>query len=160
MDFLQAFEKLIGHEGGYSNHREDPGGETMFGITARVARQQGYGGEMRSLPLATAQAIYKKMYWDAVRADEMPEPVRFHLFDAAVNSGAKQSIRWLQRAVDVVDDGVLGPMTMQSVAAANPYKAAMAMIGERLDMMTSLPTWGAFSRGWARRIADNLKEAA
>ena len=35
MDFDQAFEKLIGHEGGYVNNPADPGGETKFGISRR-----------------------------------------------------------------------------------------------------------------------------
>lgn len=82
MNFDQAFEALIGHEGGYSNNPSDPGGETMFGITARVARQAGYHGAMRSLPLVTAKQIAKNQYWDAVRADELPAQVRFDVFDA------------------------------------------------------------------------------
>ena len=36
--FDDAFDLLIGNEGGYVNNPADPGGETMFGITARVAR--------------------------------------------------------------------------------------------------------------------------
>ena len=36
MNFDQAFERLIGHEGGYVNHPDDPGGETKFGITKRT----------------------------------------------------------------------------------------------------------------------------
>ncbi|HIA2409759.1 TPA: glycosyl hydrolase 108 family protein, partial [Burkholderia contaminans] len=33
--FDDAFEALMGNEGGYSNSPADPGGETMWGITAR-----------------------------------------------------------------------------------------------------------------------------
>ena len=36
--FDQCFDKLISHEGGYVNDPRDPGGETMWGVTARVAR--------------------------------------------------------------------------------------------------------------------------
>lgn len=35
-DFNEALNLLIAHEGGYSNHPSDPGGETMYGITKRV----------------------------------------------------------------------------------------------------------------------------
>jgi lysozyme family protein len=34
------------------------------------------------------------------------------------------------------------------------------MTGERLDLMTSLPQFGSFGKGWVRRIAANLKEMA
>ena len=39
MDFDTAFHHLLGHEGSYSNHPSDPGGETMWGITIAVARE-------------------------------------------------------------------------------------------------------------------------
>jgi lysozyme family protein len=154
--FEQAFELLIGHEGGYSNHPSDPGAETMWGVTRKVALQEGYAGSMRMLPRETAKAIYKKRYWDAVRAEELPESLRYPMFDAAVNSGVSQAVKWLQRAVDVADDGILGPMTLAAAKKAGK-DAAVRMVATRLDFMTSLPTWGAFGRGWARRIASVLQ---
>jgi lysozyme family protein len=154
--FEQAFELLVGHEGGYSNHPSDPGAETMWGVTRKVALQEGYAGSMRMLPRETAKAIYKKRYWDAVRADELPESLRYPMFDAAVNSGVSQAVKWLQRAVDVADDGILGPMTLAAAKQAGK-DAAVRMVATRLDFMTSLPTWGAFGRGWARRIASVLQ---
>ena len=155
MDFDQAFDILIGHEGGYSRHPDDPGGETMWGVTRRVAVQEGYVGQMIQMPRETAKAIARKRYWDAVRAEEMPALLRYPLFDAAYNSGPGQAIKWLQRALAVGDDGVLGPVTMDA-AKRDGARAAVAMTAHRLDFMTSLPTWGAFGRGWARRIAQIL----
>lgn len=156
MNFDQAFEALIGHEGGYSNNPADPGGETMFGITARVARQAGYHGAMRSLPLATAKQIARNQYWAAVRADELPDQVRFDVFDASYNSSPKQAIKWLQRAAGATDDGIFGPGTMAAVDKSDPDALAKRFNGHRLKFMADLPTWGAFGKGWARRIAENL----
>ncbi len=158
MDFDRAFDLLMGSEGDYSNRPSDPGGETMWGITVAVARANGYLGDMRALPKFTAKEIAKKAYWDKVRGDELPAALRFPLFDAAYNSGPKQAIKWLQRAVDVQDDGALGPMTL-AAAGRQPERAAARMTGERLDFMTSLPIWPEYSKGWARRIASILKEA-
>lgn len=156
MDFDAAFDRLIGNEGGYSNSPSDPGQETMWGVTARVARANGYTGSMRQLPRDTAKAIYKKSYWDAIHADQLPEALRFHVFDAAVNSGVKQAAMWLQRLAHVGEDGVIGPLTLAAAAKLGP-EAGGAYSGLRLDFMTSLPTWAAFGRGWARRIAGNLQ---
>ncbi len=156
MTFDDAFDKLIGLEGGYSNHKDDPGRETMWGVTARVARADGYVGEMRDLPKERAKSIYRRSYWDSVMADELPEVIRYSVFDAAVNSGPRQAIEWLQDAVDVGADGVIGPITLNAAKAENPYKVLCRMNAERLDFMTSLPIWHTFSRGWARRIAENL----
>jgi len=159
MDFDTAFERLIGHEGGYSFHPSDPGGETMWGVTARVARANGYTGDMRSLPVEAAKAIYRRLYWDAVKADQLPSSVRFDVFDAAVNSGVGQAAKWLQRAAGVADDGVIGPATLAAAAGAGPTLAPR-FNGYRLQFMADLPTWPSFGRGWARRIASNLTGAA
>jgi lysozyme family protein len=160
VNFDEAFDMLIGHEGGYANDSQDPGGETMWGVTARVARADGYTGDMRDLPRDRAKVIYRAKYWDAVSADELPAGVRFTVFDAAVNSGVGQAIRWLQRSLDIGDDGVMGPMTLDAAQHADGLKLAIVFTAERLDFMTSLPTWGAFGRGWARRISSNLKGLA
>jgi lysozyme family protein len=157
VNFDQAFDLLLGHEGAYSNHPSDPGGETMWGVTRRVAVKEGYTGDMHALPQATAKAIYRKRYWDAVMADRLPETVRYTVFDAAVNSGPHQAISWLQRALDVGEDGVLGPLTLDAINKASGLRLGVLFNAERLDFMTSLPTWGQFGRGWSRRIVANLK---
>jgi lysozyme family protein len=159
MNFDEAFVALIGNEGGYSNHKDDPGLETMYGITAKVARQSGYMGTMKDLPLSTAKQIAKSQYWDAVRADEIPSVLRFDVFDASYNSGPKQAIKWLQRAVGATDDGVFGPGTMNAVDKTDPDAAYRRFNGYRLHFYTSLPTWSSFGKGWANRIADNLLRA-
>lgn len=157
MTFDQAFKMLLQHEGGFSNHAADPGGATRFGVTEAVAREAGYRGDMRELPLDLAQRIYKDRYWDAVRAEELPTAVRYAIFDAAVNSGPRQAIRWLQRAVGAKDDGILGPVTMALVRDANQEKLVRVVLAERLRFMSTLSNWPAFSRGWARRIADLME---
>lgn len=157
MDFDTAFEKLLGHEGAFVDHPADPGGATMWGITERVARANGYKGDMRKLPVSEAKRIARAEYWDVVRADELPEPVRYPVFDAAYNSGPGQAAKWLQRAVGAADDGKIGPKTIASVNAADPYVTASRINGKRLRFMTDLKTWPTFSKGWARRIADLLE---
>lgn len=157
MNFDVAFAKLLGHEGEFSDHPDDPGGKTRYGITEAVARRVGYRGDMRELPLDLAKRIYKAEYWDAVRADEMPPAVRYVLFDAAVNSGVGQAARWLQNAAGVTPDGVIGPRTMAAVNALDANGLKSRMLANRLRMMTNLANWPSFSRGWARRIADLME---
>ena len=158
MDFDTAFTKLLGHEGGYVNHPNDPGGETNWGVTKAVAREFGYMGAMRDMPRDTAKRIYKVKYWDAVKADEMPAAVRYPLFDAAVNSGVGQAARWLQRALGVADDGKIGAITIAKAKQSDGVAVASAMIGQRLQFMTNLSTWPAFGKGWARRVASLMME--
>lgn len=151
--FDQCFDKLISHEGGYVNHPNDPGGETKFGISKRAYPQV----DIKALTLDAAKAIYKRDYWDRAQCDKLPPPVAYLLFDAAVNSGIGQAIRFLQRAVGVADDGALGPMTLAAVQRMDVEALAGRFLGQRLDFMTKLTTWDTFGKGWARRIADQLK---
>lgn len=157
MKFDQAFETLLKHEGGFSNHSADPGGATRYGITEAVAREVGYKGDMRELPLDLAKRIYKDKYWDSVKAEELPPACRYAVFDAAVNSGPRQSIKWLQRSLGMLDDGIIGPKTLAAVNAANPDSLRMRILGQRLKFMASLSNWPAFSRGWANRIASLME---
>ncbi|CUR70267.1 glycoside hydrolase family 108 protein [Achromobacter xylosoxidans] len=160
MTFDTAFDRLIGHEGGYSNHPDDPGGETMWGITAAVARANGYTGAMRELPRDFAKNIYRAQYWDKVRADSMPFSVAFQVFDAAVNHGTGQAAKFLQRAAGVTDDGVIGPKTLAAVAAVPAPALLMLFNAEREQFYTDLKTWPSFGKGWSRRVVTNLRYAA
>jgi len=157
VNFDQAFRKLLGVEGGFSNHPADPGGQTRYGISESVARAAGYRGDMRDLPVSLAQEIYRREYWDAVRADELPPALRYAVFDAAVNSGVKQAAKWLQRAIGAADDGIVGPQTITMARAAQPDFVKRRMLAQRLTFMTNLPQWPQFSRGWARRIAEVME---
>lgn len=154
--FDKCFDLLMHHEGGYTNNPADPGGETNYGITKKVAVDFGYVGEMKSLDVGTAKDIYKHLYWNQLY-DQLPFIVAFNLFDAGVNSGVKQSIKWLQATTGTTQDGILGLKTLNAVMSEPADKIVRRFNAERLVFMTGLPTWISFGRGWARRIAQNLK---
>lgn len=158
MDFDAAFQRLIGHEGGYVNDKRDPGGETKYGISKR-----SYPGEdIAGLTLERAKEIYRRDFWGPAGCDAVPHGIKFDLFDMAVNSGVKPAVRTLQRAAGLEDrsvDGVLGPRTLQAVQTHPTPRLIARFNGARLEFMAGLTTWPAFGRGWARRIAANLMEA-
>lgn len=127
--FDQAFDTLIGVEGGYSNNPADAGGETCWGITEAVARKHGYTGEMKDLPRDFAKSIYKSDYWDMLRLDGVAlqsVPLANSLFDIAVNIGAYMAPRWFQKALnlfnrqgadykDIPEDGFVGSGTLNAL---------------------------------------------
>lgn len=151
--FDQCFDKLISHEGGYVNHPTDPGGETNYGISKRAYPSL----DIKALTLADAKAIYKRDYWDRAQCDQLPSQLSYLVFDAAVNSGIGQSIRFLQRAVGVADDGSIGPITLSAAKRMDTESLCARFLGQRLEFMTKLSTWDVYGKGWTRRVADQLK---
>ena len=155
MTFDEAFERLLAHEGGYVNSRADPGGETKFGISKR-----SYPGEnIPALTIDRAKAIYRHDFWGPAGCDAMPDGAKLQVFDMAVNSGVGAAVRAIQRAVQTVPDGVLGPRTLQAIQSMPAPRFIARFNGQRLAMMADLPTWPTFGRGWAKRVAANLMQA-
>lgn len=156
--FDDAFDALIGNEGGYSNNPADPGGETMWGVTARVARAANYTGPMKDLPRDRAKAIAKKLYWDPLHLDEFDPRVAFQIFDANYNGG--HCVIWMQGAAGTSVDGLIGPATVAAVQATDPLRFLLRWNALRLRYFTSLKTFGTFGKGWTNRIANNLMKGA
>lgn len=154
--FLRCVNRVLSHEGGYSDNPSDPGGKTMFGITERTARRNGYTGEMRFLPRETAIAIYEAEYWTPIRGDELSPALAFPLFDCAVNSGPPLAIKLLQTSLGVLSDGIFGPKTLAALDAAEPLSLGLKVITARQEFQMSLPTWPVFGKGWTRRNFKNL----
>jgi len=153
MNFDIAFDRLMGHEGGYVNNPNDPGGETNWGISKRSYPDV----DIKNLTREDAKAIYKRDFWDRINATEIYDGVAFQAFDFAVNSSIETSIRKLQKAIGVADDGYWGPITRIQIHKLTESDIIMLFVAERLYFWTSLSTWKTFGKGWARRAADNLR---
>lgn len=155
MNFDQAFERVLGHEGGFVHHPSDPGGATKFGIS-----QRAYPGEdIEGMTIERAKELYRRDYWGPSGCDALPPAIRLHVFDAAVNSGPRAAARWLQRVVGETEDGIVGPRTIQAASSIPAGRLIARFTAIRLEMLTTLPTWPAFGKGWVRRVAANLKDA-
>lgn len=154
--FDTIFDRLIGHEGGYVNDPNDPGGETKWGISKRSYPHL----IIRDLTREDAENIYRHDFWERINADKFPDGVAFQLFDFAINSGIETAIRYMQRALNVADDGYWGPISQKAADKATESDMIMKLNAERLDFMTRLKNWPNHGKGWARRIAQNLKYGA
>src|SRR5687767_7997978 len=112
MTFDTAFDRLIGHEGGYVNDPKDPGMETNWGISKRSYPTLN----IRALTRDEAKLLYRDDFWKPLNGDSLFDGVAFQLFDLAVNSGISTAIRLFQRALDVADDGHFGPVSQAAAA--------------------------------------------
>lgn len=155
-NFKTFIERVLAHEGSYSNHSDDPGGETNWGVTKRTALANGYTGSMRAMTRAQAIEIYKKAFWERYRCGEMPYAISFQFFDACVNHGYGNAARMLQRAVGAADDGVIGNKSMDAIHAMSENDVLMRFNCERLVFYTKLSNFKTFGKGWVNRVAQNL----
>jgi len=155
MNFETAFERLISSEGGYVWDKDDPGGETNWGISKRSYPDL----DIKNLSREHAMAIYKRDFWD-VLGDEAHPAVKFQVFDFAVNSGIQTAVRKLQSAIGVADDGHWGAVSAARLKAMDVNDVLMRYIAERLDFWRRLSTWPRFGAGWAGRAAADLRYAA
>lgn len=158
--FKQFMNRVLSHEGGYSNHPADKGGETNWGITHRTARANGYHGSMRGMTRDQAIEIYHSAFWLRYRCAEMPDALAFQFFDACINHGFGNAARLLQRALGVAADGIIGNITLSAIHDQPESTILLKFNAERLLFYTKLSTFGTFGKGWSRRLAENLIHAA
>lgn len=140
-DYQQAFDKTLGHEGGYSNHEKDRGGETYKGI-ARKFHASWLGWEIidkakiNNVPKNLdnnkelhehVKILYRQQYWAPINGDKLPnQEIAEEIFDTGVNMGVRRSARFLQesinllnenekRQVDLIVDGAIGRNTIKAL---------------------------------------------
>jgi len=159
MIFEQAIMRVRKHEGGYSYHKDDKGGETMYGITKSVAKANGYSGAMKMMSYSTAVAIYKREYWDKGQCEKLPEEIRYMHLDACINHGVGGASKILQRAIGAKADGAIGPKTLSKV-----HKATIdGLTYERLRYYASIVSkdrsQASFIKGWINRAIEVDKES-
>lgn len=161
--FLDAFGKLLGREQGYSDHPNDRGGETKYGISKRAHSHL----DIPNLTLDQAADIYFKDYWMAARCPSINSTaIRLELFDSAVLHGVQRAIRFLQAACnrlrvtpneELEVDGKLGPATMTAI---NRWRYPMSLVMvQNLEQAAFIhhlidedPTQAVNYRGWLKRI--------
>lgn len=160
LSFQQIFDRLIGHEGGYVNDSRDPGGETNWGVTKRTAQANGYTGDMKTMTRQQAYEIYHRAFWVRYQCDQMPPAIAYQFFDAAVNHGFGNASRMLQRAVGVLDDGIIGKYSLEAINRNPISDTLMVLNGERLNFYTRLEKFDRYGKGWVNRVAQNLKYGA
>lgn len=176
--FDELVSALISREGGYVNNAADRGGETIWGITAAVARENGYGGPMAAMTREQAIAIYRAKYWakpGLYLIAPLSRAVAEELLDTGVNMGTGTAGVFFQRALnalnrcgkdyaDVMVDGGVGPATAKAFqtylkrngasAEAIMLKALNCLQGARyIELSEGRVANETFTNGWlAQRV--------
>lgn len=145
LDFIDAVEYTLKHEGGYVNHPDDPGGATNFGITFKTLSAYRKNpkltiDDVKNLTRDEAIEILYSEYWKKrPYAGITYMPLRVKCFDWAVNMWHYKVAVSLQKSCNTMitlvnkknennpayikpllaEDGIFGPATLATV---NSYK--------------------------------------
>jgi len=170
-NFDAFFPTLLKFEGGYVNDPDDPGGATNKGITLKTFSTcantlLGINATLDNLKALTdeqAGKIYKALYWDKVRGDDIAlQELADIVFDFYVNAGANAT-RLLQNVMNAAGaapaigvDGIIGSGTIQALqrldqtAVYRRYK--QGRIAYYQDLAASRPAVAKFLNGWLNRV--------
>lgn len=159
---LDAFESAMKFirviEGGKFFHKNDPGGFTNMGLT-----QRDYPNlDLKNITRQQADDIFRKDYWEKSIAQLLPYPVYISYFDAVVNTGVTRANKLLQKALNLKQDGKIGPVTLAAIKGIKDSKEfAIKLADEKQkfyeNLTKSKPKLKSFIKGWTRRT-NALKE--
>ena len=152
VNFDEIIEVVLHHEGGYVNDKDDPGGETNFGI----AKRSHPDVDIKNLTKDGAKEIYKEHYWDRNKVESLSEELRHIYFDMCVNQGKGRAVKILQRSAnakgaDLKVDGGLGPKTIGALKGVELQRVRAYRIKYYADLVTRKPDLEKFYYGWFRR---------
>ena len=170
-EFEYAVSFVLAHEGGYVNDKDDPGGETKYGISKKSFPKI----DIKNLTLDGAISIYYKHYYEFLDSlfdfsgfddEKIGKIFALLVFDSAVQHGRHRTIKFIQTAIklytDIIVDGVAGPITiskLDEVLNDVPFSSfASALLGIRLRFYTDIvrhrPRSRKYLAGWVNRVSD------
>ena len=186
--FDHAIDIVLEHEGGFVDNVHDPGGATNYGISLRWLEKIGDldndgfadgdidrdgdvdAADIQMMSPNVAKQFYKQHFWDDDYDLIFDRDVATKVFDMAVNMGAKQAHKLLQRATrstgaDIKDDGAIGPNTLHAINHAVGGELLAATRSEQAGFYRALilrnsalrskgfdvPDFNVFRTGWLRR---------
>ncbi|MGJ3250616.1 MAG: glycosyl hydrolase 108 family protein [Elainellaceae cyanobacterium] len=161
--FAKALQFTLRWEGGYVNHPMDKGGPTNKGITQSTYDAYRIGNRWSPQPVQSitheeVRDIYRTLYWNAARCNELKKPLAIAHFDTAVNFGVQGAVRFLQRALGVEADGIIGANTRRALERSKTSdivnRYVQARIDHRYRRVTQDPTQRVFLQGWLNRDQD------
>jgi lysozyme family protein len=157
-NFKSSLEHVLKSEGGFVNNPKDPGGMTNLGVTK--ATWESFVGhpvseaDMKALTPEKVAPMYENKYWDACKCDDLPSGVDYLVFDFAVNAGPGRSIKTLQKALGLTEDGAIGPETLHSCVIMDRGELIARFTTTKEEFYKSLKTFDTFGAGWLKRCAE------
>lgn len=150
---------ILKWEGGFVNDPNDSGGATNKGVTlATYRRYKGKSASVDDLKVITDEewtAIYKEMYWDKFKADEINSQAVANLIVDWYWMSGTNAIKYVQRLIGADEDGIVGKQTLARLNAKGDG-LVLDIYNCRKDfyhrIVASRPSQKRFLRGWLNRL--------
>ena len=154
-NFQRSLALLLKDEGGNSDDPDDHGGRTSRGVTQKEydAYRRLNGKPTQDVWTASDEeisVIYHVHYWNPW-CDQLPAGVDYLYFDFCVNAGPHQATKILQRAIGITDDGVFGPITLESAVKVSPKLLIATFSQSKRRFYYSLHQQ-KYLKGWLNRV--------
>ena len=159
--FKECLDLVLKSEGGWVNHKDDPGGETNLGVTKAVW-EEWVGHPVNTLKNLTKDDVaplYEQRYWRPCYGEVLPRGVNLLSFSMAVNAGPGRAVKLLQQSIGCVPDGVIGSATRSLISASNPATLISKFSETRREYYRALKNFPIFGHGWLSRVDREEKEA-
>lgn len=158
--FQIALNFVLDYEGGYVDHPDDPGGATNFGVTLKTLQEfRGHNvskEDVKNLSSNEVEQIYYKKYWLDTNCEHYPAWLSLMVFDCAVNQGPHKAKIFLQRALRVPADGLIGPVTLKAIRNISQERSIIVdFCTFRGIHYATLGHFNTFGKGWFRRLFNN-----
>lgn len=157
--FLYAMELIFRVEGGLVFNTKDPGGITNHGISLKHHPEIGEEG-IRNLTKEQAQEIYKKEYWDVIRADELPIDVAICMFDCAINQGPAVAVGLLEESLGLIRDGKIDDDLIKRAHALDKDYLVDTYLYFRTLRYFKSENFSIFGKGWIRRLFATCRHSS
>lgn len=162
MNFDQAFEIVVGIEGGLSMDPTDKGNWTGGHVNVGVLKGTKFGisaaaypnEDIANLSLDRAKLLAKRDYWDQFTGDSLPGVIAFGLFDCGYNEGVTEATRLAQKALGISVDGLYGQATFRGLSTCSVPLFARKFAIARIVAYASLAYWVQDHDGWVGRVLD------
>lgn len=164
LTFEAVYPKVLKLEGGLSMNPKDRGnwtggqvgrGEllgTKYGVSAFFLAENIPNLRPKDLTQKQAIDIFHKWFWIKEKCEEMPNEIRAHYFDVAINSGGSRARKILQRAIGVDPDGIIGAKSMAAMNRANLWNYHWERNAFYVKLVEIRPEDIEFLEGWLHRV--------
>ena len=166
-NFNETMKLMLNLEGGKTDEKSDRGGRTNFGITQRTYNDWLKQNKLKSsdvfkISKERALKIYRKQFWGVIKGDQLPHNVAKAIMSMALTDGPQDSIRFVQKLLNIEQTGFMGPKTLAAIWSKCKKDDKMftkKILDAQIKRYKSDEQADTYGKGWTNRadlVAENI----